>query len=232
MRVSRRRIIFGFAAFALWARGCETRGPILWGPGAGPGEVITLNAQSTTVEHGGPGGLPYLDYCPPNQAVLGYQGCLGTASVTVTPPPVTTDTPVVGCIQTLCGTLALDGDAGDQVATALGAALAVRGQGQGAAWAQICPADQVIVGFSGRTGSYVDQLAFRCTHFSRSLDDAGTWMTTAPTDLSPAGGDGGGPFSVESCPAGQMAIGSTIHAGALVDAFGLICGAPTLSDGG
>ena len=55
-----------------------------------------------------------------------------------------------------------------------------------------------------------------------------TLSSELPTPLETVGGDGGSAFQ-DGCPLGQMARGSNVRSGEWVDAFGLICGTPSLN---
>jgi hypothetical protein len=181
---------------------------------------VTLSGQSLTTQQGGPPGTTYADTCPGNQAVIGYDGFLTPASVGLI---------LVGGVQAVCGDLYLSGSS-DQIATSVGATLPMRGDSQANYWTQMCPANEVVVGFSGRSGADVDQLAFECAPWLAPASSDGSAALTIGTrvTLSPAGGDGGTAFSPVECPPGELARGSNVIAGDWVDEFGLICGTPTL----
>jgi hypothetical protein len=185
--------------------------------------TIVLDGASSTAVQGGETGTPFTDTCPGNQAVIGYQGFLTGPNVSIL---------LVGGVQTLCGELALAGAMG-LVTTSAGATLPMRGASQDSPWTQMCPADQVVVGFIGRSGSDLDQVAFVCAPWSAKPSGSSEVMTMGTTvTLTPAGGEGGSPYQ-NACPPGQMARGSTGASGLWVDSFGLVCGTPTIAiDGG
>src|SRR5580658_5309355 len=263
---------FGFFAFTLAWAGCgsETLGTVLWIPDAStPPEPVSLLGQSSTMEHGGSGGVPYADTCRNDQAVTGYAGSLATATVLVSSngTTVTVQTLIIGSIQTVCGALTVGADG--RLLTSPGDALAVRGTepdagqadgGPPMSWLEVCPDNEVVIGFSGRTGDYVDQLVFICAEWTFSRIDGGSageeegadgaggagedgaadeggnpssgWSLGEMTTLPQAGGQGGSSFTPEMCPPGQMALGSEVHSGVVVDAFGLLCGTPSVNDDG
>lgn len=182
--------------------------------------AITLDGDTTTAAHGGDGGAPYIDTCPGNQVVIGYQGYVTTV--------VDGGDELVGSIQTFCGQLSMGGPAMDQVVTSPGATLSARGESPDTPWTQMCPADQTVIGFDGQSGLYVDRIAFTCAHWTATTTPNGIVLARDATDTAVAqGGDGGTAFQ-ESCPAGQVARGSAIRAGFWIDSFALICTTPTL----
>jgi hypothetical protein len=216
--------ILGAATLTLAACGLGTKGPILWEPVSEGGVgVVVLKGQSTAQE-GGDGGEPYVDTCPAGEVVIGYRGEVL--------PPDSGLIIVVSRIQALCGAIVLDGGASNQVSFTASSQLPERGMVAGPSWSDVCDADEVIVGFSGRSGQYVDQLAFQCAHWIISNGDGGPVLTMNGTTSLPAvGGEGGSPFPPAACPTGQMAIGNALRAGFWLDAFSLVCGTPALESG-
>jgi hypothetical protein len=183
---------------------------------------VSAGGIDLTSLHGGDGGIAHSDTCPANEAVIGYEGDTTDADGGLV-------TPVVSRIQTVCGVLGLDGTGSDLVVTDAGTTLPERGLYSGQSWVQMCPADQVVAGFVGRSGAFLDQIAFECGHWSVSGSSPDlTFTMDSTTTLTPAGGDGGSAFAAVACPAGQMAIGTALRSGFFVDAFSLICATPPL----
>ena len=114
--------------------------------------------------------------------------------------------------------------------------LPARGDGSVVSVTRTCPADQVVVGFDGRVGMYVDQLIFRCATLTISEDrGAYTLSVGQPVAIAPIGGEGGMAGPSINCAAGTLGIGSVVRAGFAIDAFGLACAKPsvaTTSEGG
>jgi hypothetical protein len=181
---------------------------------------VALAGLTPTPEQGGPTGTAFTDTCPGNQALIGFQGFLTDPSVGLT---------LVGGIQGLCGELALSGASPARLTTRPGATLPVEGTSQYGPWMQMCPSDQVVVGFSGRSGAALDQIAIACAPWTAPSDTGGAplAMGTAAT-LPSAGGDGGTPYA-NPCPAGQLARGGAGGSGEWVDAFELLCATPSVS---
>ena len=78
-----------------------------------------------------------------------------------------------------------------------------------------CPRHFAVVGLRGKAGRFVESLSPIC---------AQTDSTKAAENLS-IGDSDATPFEIR-CPAGTIATGMTVRAGALIDAVGLLCDAP------
>ena len=177
--------------------------------------MIAFTGDNRTAQFGGSGGATYVDACPGGQALIGFTGSLTSA------------TGYHGQLSSQCGAVTLVDNAGSySVRVTSGATLATRGILSGSAWARTCAADQVIVGFRGRSGNLVDQLTFRCAPLIATF--AGTWTITvgSTSDLEAIGGNGGNAFAQTDCPAGQVATIAPVRAGDGIDAFGLGCSTP------
>jgi hypothetical protein len=90
----------------------------------------------------------------------------------------------------------------------------------GDAFRTLCPADSVLVGINGRSGSYIDRARGMCAKF---VD--GGW--TNAVDLTSTSGHGsttgGQPFDIR-CPTGSAVVGLTGRAGWFVDQINVFCG--------
>jgi hypothetical protein len=177
---------------------------------AGP-TAISVGGESPTPLQGGDGGELATDLCPANQVIVGYAG-------TLTDPGIL----LVGSVQATCAALVAMGDGG--VTTRADASLTARGQGTLSPWTQACPANAVVVGFSGGSGVALDRIAIACAEL-HAVD--GGIAQDPPTSLPAAGGDGGTAFD-DPCPPGQVARGNVVRAGEWIDALGLVCGTPSL----
>lgn len=99
-----------------------------------------------------------------------------------------------------------------------------------------CPADQVVVGFGGRSGVWMDTVDVRCAPL-KILGMSPTFLlvTGTPAKAGTIGGnEGGSPFDPLDCEAGSVAvgqIGNSAYSGAVLGTFGVRCAAITLDTG-
>ncbi len=181
-------------------------------------QTAALTGSTGTALGGNPaGGTAYQDACPAGQAVIGFSGTatVATAGMSVLPRQ----------IATRCGVIQISGTT---VTVTPGAMLPTHGMMAPTPWTRTCPENQVIVGFSGRSSTYVDQLVFRCAPLTAASAAPGTALTPGTAVLLPLiGGDGGTPFEPIACPADQVASGSLVRASDYLDAMSLICSRAT-----
>ena len=113
--------------------------------------------------------------------------------------------------------------------TAMTHSLPARGAGSTVSVTRTCPADQVVVGFDGRVGMYIDQLIFRCATLTIS-EDRGAYALSIgqPVSIDPIGGMGGMIGPQINCATGTLGIGTVVRAGFAIDAFGLACAKPSV----
>ncbi|HEX3695129.1 MAG TPA: hypothetical protein VH374_07040 [Polyangia bacterium] len=182
--------------------------------------AAALMGSTGTAFGGNPtGGGPFQDACPGGQAVIGFSG-----TVTVANPALGV---VNGQIGTRCGVIQI---LGTTVTVISGAVLPTHGVLEPTLWTRTCPANQVVVGFAGHMGSFLDQLVFNCAPLTAASDAPGAALTPGTaTALMPVGGDGGGAFAQITCPAGQIASGSLVRTGDYLDAVSLICSSATIA---
>ena len=167
----------------------------------------------TTIQGNAAGGTLYADTCPSGQVMVGVSGTVGASW---------------DQIQVVCGVPSLN----DALAITLaaGATLPLRGTNVTTPAISMCPADQVVVGFDGRAGALMDQIALRCAPATFATGSYTVTPGTA-TAVAPVGGTGGVAFPTTDCGAGTIAIGANIRAGGSNDGFGLICGTYHATDG-
>jgi hypothetical protein len=94
----------------------------------------------------------------------------------------------------------------------------------------MCPANQIVVGFEGRQGSYIDQLIFHCAPLTiTGGPEAYTLSVGTVISIPPLGGPGGiVTFPPITCTTDAIAVGTIVRAGTAIDGFALICAAPSL----
>jgi hypothetical protein len=173
--------------------------------------TLTGATPTTLIGNANGGGL-FQDDCPSGQALVGFSGTATTLGADG----------VNRQIAAQCGVIQV---VGTTVSLKPGATLPTRGSVAGAAWTRTCPTNQVVVGFSGRLGDFVDQLVFVCAPLSASSPAVGASLApgTMTTSLTPIGGGGGMAFAAVKCATGELAGGSRVRAGDFLDAFSLIC---------
>jgi hypothetical protein len=184
-------------------------------PDADVGPTIVFTGSNPTTQVGNVnGGSPFDDACPAGQALIGFYGNL------------TSETGHHGQLGGRCGAVSpVDNGGSYGVTVTPSAVLDLHGVLGTFNWTRTCPADQVIVGFGGRSGQLIDQLIFRCAPISVTPELAVTIGTI--TELAAAGGSGGNPFTTVDCTAGQVGTMARIRAGDSIDAFGIACSSVT-----
>ena len=137
----------------------------------------TLSVENATMSAGNvTGGTETTDVCPAGQALIRFSGSLS----------VSTTAGVHRQIKGICGAVTVTGTA---VAVGVGTTMATRGPAGTSAWSRMCPANQVVVSFAGRSGALVDQLTFSCAPMmTASAATAGA----APERRDREGADGRG----------------------------------------
>jgi hypothetical protein len=180
-------------------------------PDADVGPTILFTGSNPTTQAGNnSGGTAFDDPCPAGEALIGLYGNL------------TSETGNHGQLGGRCGTVSLVDNGGSYGVTVVpSTVLPLHGVLGTFNWTRTCPADQVIVGYGGRSGQLIDQLIVRCAPIAVSPGLAVTIGAT--TDLAAIGGSGGNAFAQTDCPTGQVATMARIRAGDSVDAFGLAC---------
>jgi len=181
---------------------------------------VVWQTPSPTPQFGVPEGMPFDDACPEDQAIIGFRGSVQDVGVFL-----------VSSIQTFCGRLVIPSASSTEASVVPGATLVERGTPSGATWSQMCPRDQMVVGFWGRSGRSLDQVAFDCAGVHVTRGPSNDFVLTVDTTISelspPNGGDGGLPFR-STCMPGQIALVANINADQWVDALGLTCATPSV----
>jgi hypothetical protein len=93
----------------------------------------------------------------------------------------------------------------------------------------MCPSNQMVVGFTGRSGGFIDSLSFVCAPLTIAGMSPTFTLSIGATSMTGAiGGPGGSPFAEIDCGAGSVAVGDAGRQGNDISAFGLLCATPTL----
>jgi hypothetical protein len=179
--------------------------------GPAPGARLSITNEMNTAIHGAARGILETDRCPPDEVLIGYTG---------SSEPVLFF-PYVAGLEGICGTLVLPPEGSGTVKIGPGGRLPDRGR-FGNRWSALCPYDEVIVGFRGRSGNALDQVGFHCA----PLRWDGVQVSLGLVRTLPSHGGGGGSSFDTSCPAGQVALGHKVQSSAWIDSFGLVCGTP------
>jgi len=187
---------------------------------------VTLNPASapTVLQAPSAGGTAFDQNCMTNEVVIGFTG-------TVNPPDASTNWLL--SFRAICGSLSVTATAPFQVRTTQAETLPTPPPDTGAGsttQTRLCAANQMIIGFTGMSGGFIDELSFICAPLNiGGASPSFTLSIGAPSAPLPAlGGPGGSPFNQINCPANQVAVGDTGRAGGFIDAFGLRCSTPSL----
>ncbi len=158
------------------------------------------------------------DACPAGQVVIGYQGYLHPNGYH-------------GKIQAQCGVPSISGSDPYTFTIVPGALTPLEGaQSNGVLWKLSCPTNQVVVGFSGRSGGLLDFLSADCAPLMITGAPGNYSVTIGSVTMLPGVGDtGGNAFPDTHCPAGEVATENHLRCGDGVDAFGIGCSMPVLT---
>lgn len=163
-------------------------------------------------------GTLYAERCPDDQVLIGFQG-------TVDAPGGAT---YLRSAQAICGALSVTSSPPYEVKVIEAEALPMREIASAQFEAARCPVNQVMIGFAGRSGLWMDSVDVRCAPLS-ILGVAPTYLLVSGTPATAGtigGATGGSPFDPMECEAGQVAVGQvvrTIYSGQLLGAFGVQC---------
>jgi hypothetical protein len=181
--------------------------------------AVLVGSDSTTQAGNLTGGTAYNDACPAGQVLTGLGGSTST----------TTTAAINRQIAGHCGVLQISGAT---VTIKAGATLPTRGAAGPAPFTRDCPANQVVVGYSGRAGLLVDQIVLTCAPLSSTASaTTGAALSVGATTstVSAVGGTGGTALTPVQCPTGEVATTTRLRAGDNLDAFGLACAKPTVA---
>jgi hypothetical protein len=213
-------LCLGVLGYAWLQREPVTVEPVTPQPVAQPQESlrsISVFGATPTAQRGNlRGGKPFRDACPPGEGLVGARYSIERRGW-------------LGQIGAICGRIEVSSASPAAFTVGAPRELPIRGLADGAVRSSLCPTNQVVVGFDGRTGLLVDRLALRCAPLIASAGDPSIVSLGRIITQPPFGGTGGKPFPTTDCPRGQIANVANVRAGDDVDAFGLVCGSPTIA---
>jgi hypothetical protein len=188
----------------------------------GPSPRIVLGATVTPsgTRDTPPNAFPFSQTCKPDEVVIGYRG---TA-------PGVEPTNQIQSIQGSCAALSVIGTTTLQVNAIPAGVMPLVGNTEAPVeQSQVCPGNGIVVAFSGRSGSDIDQIAIICAPIVIRGTYPNFQLSIGSRDQRPPiGNEGGVPFSEIACPDGQLAIGDEGRAATIINTFGLLCSTPTL----
>jgi hypothetical protein len=165
---------------------------------------------------GNASGTDYRDICPGGQVVIGYVGKLNNSNGYHVQ------------IQALCGKINLTGSGPWNITTTTGTVLPMRGGSGSAPWSEVCPANQMVVGFMAKFMQRIDTLSFSCAGLVVSSD--GSMISEGTVTALPLVGTGVTTTTVRSsCPTGSVATVSNFNAGVALNVFGIECSSISLT---
>jgi hypothetical protein len=167
----------------------------------------------------GAGGMPFSDVCPEGQIIVGFTGTWGGTY------------PGLGSLRATCGATAVQGNGPYAFTTVRAGTIGPRGTVSPQVAEMACPqANYGVIGFTGRSGNFIDQLVFECAPLSIAPSGASYSLSLGSSMPVPPGLGNmtGVAFERLSCGAGKVAVGMVGRYGASIDAFGLVCARPEL----
>ena len=179
-----------------------------------PSAITVSSTKNATAKHSpSAGGTAYTDDCPANQVLIGFRG--------------TIDGGIAGLrsVAGICGTLSVAASPPYEVTTTQAGMLPARMSAGNTIENAMCPANQVIIGFSGRTAMYIEALVFRCAPLTITAAapnyelELGNATSTPPIGAENAGTT----FNAIDCAGDQVAVSQMPNAGSAIDNFGLRC---------
>lgn len=183
---------------------------------------ITVSAtRNATAKHSpSTGGTSFDDACPNNQVLIGFRGTIDGAYMGAG----------IRSIGGVCGTLSVGAASPYAVTTSSGGQLPERNSPTTGVEMAMCPANQVVVGFSGKSGMYMEALSFRCAPLSITGNSPTFQLQVGNATNTGLLGDEntGADFAAINCAAGEVAVSQMINAGDAIDNFGLRCAALSL----
>jgi hypothetical protein len=167
-------------------------------------------------------GSPFSQSCAANEVIIGYMGTVNAADAAPN---------YLRNFHAVCGSLSVTATTPYRVTTTQAEALATEGMTAGSMMqTAMCPTNQMVIGFSGRSGGVMDALSFACAPLTIAGMSPTFTLSIGATSLTGAiGGPGGSPFAEIDCPAGSVVVGDAGRQSVDINSFGLFCATPTLT---
>lgn len=184
-----------------------------------PPRNATVSPTTATLRMGSEAnGTSFEDACPAGQVLTGFSGSTSSATTAAVHLQITGK----------CGIVQA---AGSKVTITAAAALPPRGNIGTAAWSRVCPINQVVVGFAGRSSTVVNQLSILCAPLTATSMTPGAAVTVGTAAaVAAVGGTSGIIVAAIKCGTGEVARMSRVRTSANLDAFGLGCGRITVGN--
>lgn len=201
------------------------------GTGSGSTTVVptglTLSGFASTIAQSPhPDGTAYLERCPDGQVLIGFYGTVDPSG----------DPTYVRSEQGICGIIGVSASEPWTVTVTEADPLPMHDAELALKQTAKCPLDQVMIGFAGRSGLWMDTVDVRCAPL-KILGKSPDFLLvqgTPKTAGTIGGNQGGSPFDPLDCDAGSVAVGqvgNTAYSGDVLGSFGVRCAAITLETG-
>lgn len=171
-------------------------------------------------------GTLYEERCPDGQVLIGFNGTMDEAGAPDSKS-------YLRSAEGLCGEISVSQGEPYTVLVTPGATLPLHDVAAPQTQTALCPANQVVTGFAGRSGLWMDSVDVRCAPLT-ILGQSPTFLLVVgtPSKAGTIGGNSGGsPFDPLECDAGAVAVGQilrTIYSGDVFGTFGVQCAVLTL----
>jgi hypothetical protein len=188
-----------------------------------PTAVELADATTSVVRTGTEPKVRFADRCPEGQMLIGFFGTLEAAGGAA----------YLRSIQGVCGTPALSADAPWTVTLEQAATLPLREVEFPQSQMALCPANQVVTAFAGRSGLWIDGLEVQCAPLKIAAASGALTLTVGTATYAGylGGKTGGSAFELQACPSGTVAVGQTggtALSGDVLGELGVMCAAVTL----
>jgi hypothetical protein len=173
-----------------------------------------------------PDGAPYSDRCPDGQVLIGFYGTVDPSG----------DPSYLRSEQGICGIVGVSASEPWSVTVTEADPLPMHDVELGLKQTAKCPLDQVMIGFGGRSGLWMDSVDIRCSPL-KILGMSPNFLLVAGTPKTAGtigGNQGGSPFDPLDCDPGSVAVGqvgNTAYSSNVLGSFGVRCAAVTLETG-